>query len=122
MSKLYQPIKNNPYRLRDSVYTWTIYAIRNVGQDMKGYYDNDYLREFKPTPAFVEAVNTALEEIPDEYKEMIFNNTAYETALPAGYRNKKTTLLKAKFIQRVAELLDYPLGAKEIVHVEYDWR
>lgn len=122
MSKLYQPIKNNPYRLRDSVYYWTVLEIRNVGQDMKGYYNADCMQEYKPEPATVEAVNTALQEVPDEYRDMIFNSVAYETALPAGYRNKATTLIKAKFIYRVAELLDYPLGAREIVHIEYDWR
>ena len=122
MSKLYQPTKNNPYRLRDSVYYFTVCAIRNVGQYFRGYYDDDYMREYTPKPAVIEAVNTALQEVPDEYREMVFDNTAYETALPAGYRNKTTTLVKAKFIYRVAELLEYPLGAREIVHIEYDWR
>lgn len=122
MSKLYQPIKNNPYRLRDSVYRWTVTAIRDVGKVEAGYYDADYLQEYKPTSAVIEAVNTALREVPEEYRRVVFDNTAFETALPAGYRSKATTLEKAKFIYRVAELLGYPLGANKIITVTYDWR
>ena len=122
MSRLYQPIKNNPYRLRDSVYYWVVMAIRSVGRDAIGYYDAECLQEYRPPQNHVEAVNTALQEVPEEYRQVVYENTAFETALPAEYRNKATTLVKAKFIYRVAELLEYPLGAKEIVHVEYDWR
>lgn len=122
MSKIYQPIKNNPYRLRDSVYPFIVWLIRDVAKDGTGYYDDAYMQRYRPPQTHVEAVNTALQEIPEEYRQMIYDNVAFEKALPAGYRGKRTTLLKAKFIYRVAELLDRPLGAKEIVHVEYDWR
>lgn len=121
MSKLYQPTKNNPYRLRDSVYYWTVSDIRDAGKYLQGYYD-DYLAGYAPSVETVEAVTTALQDIPEEYREIVFNNIAYETALPAEYRNKVTTLTKAKYIYKVAELTGRPLGAKEIVYVEYDWR
>lgn len=121
MSKIYQPIKNNPYRLRDGVYYWTITDIRDVGKYLRGWYD-DYLAEYAPSIEKVEAVLTALQDIPEEYRNIVFDNVAYETPLPAEYRNKATTLIKAKYIQRVAELTGRPLGAREIVHVEYDWR
>ena len=121
MSKLYQPIKNNPYRLRDSVYYWTVTDIRDVGKYLQGWYDGG-LEEYAPSIETVETVLTALKEVPEEYRDMIFNNIVNETALPAGYRNKQTTLEKAKYIQRVAELTGRPLGAREIWTVEYDWR
>lgn len=122
MSKIYQPIKNNPYRLRDSVYPYIVWAIRDVARISKGYFDDDFMQAYRPPQTHVEAVNTALQEIPEEYRQVIYDNVAFEKALPAGYRGKTTTLIKARFIYRVAELLDRPLGAKEITHVEYDWR
>ena len=122
MSRIYQPIKNNPYRLRDSVYPFIVWLIRDVAKDSTGYYDDAYMQSYRPPQTHIEAVNTAVQEIPEEYRQMIYENVAFEKALPAGYRGKLTTLLKAKFIYRVAELLDRPLGAKEIIHVEYDWR
>lgn len=122
MSKLYQPIKNNPYRLRDRVYDYTVWDIRKVAKYKAGYYDEPFLTEFRPSADLVQAVETALQEVPDEYRSIVFENLTNETALPAGYRNKKTTLEKAKFIYRVAELTGRPLGARKIVHTEYDWR
>lgn len=122
MSKIYQPIKNNPYRLRDSVYPFIVWLIRDVARDDMGYFNDEYMQKYKPPVKHIEAVNTALQEIPEEYRQVIYDNVAFEKPLPAGYRGKKTTLIKAKFIYRVAELLDRPLGAKEIIHVEYDWR
>ena len=122
MSKIYQPIKNNPYRLRDSVYPFIVWLIRDVARDDMGYFNDEYMQKYKPPVKHIEAVNTALQEIPEKYRQVIYDNVAFEKALPAGYRGKQTTLIKAKFIYRVAELLDRPLGAKEIIHVEYDWR
>ena len=122
MSKIYQPIKNNPYRLRDSVYPLIIWIIRDVGRVEAGYYDDSYFQYYRPPQKHVDAVCTAVQEIPEEYRQMIYDNVALEKALPAGYRGKTTTLIKARFIYRVAELLDRPLGAREITHVEYDWR
>ena len=122
MSKLYQPIKNNPYRLRDSVYTYVVWAIRSVGKDSIGYYDDAFMRQFKPSQKNIEAVRTALQEVPEEYREMVFNNVAFEVPWPSGYRNKVSSMKKAKFIYRVADLLGYELGAKKITYVEYDWR
>ena len=121
MSKIYQPIKNNPYRLRDSVYPFVVWTIRDVAKYEAGYYAG-YMWDYRPPQSHVEAVNTAVQEIPEEYRQMIYDNVALEKALPAGYRGKLTTLLKAKFIYRVAELTGRPLGAREITHVEYDWR
>ena len=120
MSKIYQPIKNNPYRLRDRVYNRTFTDIRDVGKYLQGWYVG--LEEYAPTAETVEAVIQALEEVPEEYRQMIFDNIVNETAYTAEYRNKTTTLEKAKYIQRVAELLGRPLGAREIWTVEYDWR
>lgn len=122
MSKLYQPTKNNPYRLRERIYSDVIWIIRKVAKDSMGYYDCDFLRQFKPSQENIEAVKIALKEVPDEYREMVFNNVAFDTAWPSGYRNKTSSLEKAKFIYRVAELLGYELGAKVITYVEYDWR
>lgn len=122
MSKIYQPIKNNPYRLRDSVYYWTVTDIRDVGRYLQGYYDEDFIKQYAPTADTINAVLQAKEEIPEAYRDIVFDNTAFEIAIPAKKRNKTTTLKKARFIQRVAELTGRPLGAREIVHVEYDWR
>lgn len=121
MAKIYQPIKNNPYRLRDGVYWRVIYDIKDAGRFLDGYFD-DYLQEYAPTQDVVDKVLQAKQEEPDEYREMIFDSIVHDKALPEGYRNKKTTLQKAHFIYRCAELLGYPLGPKEIVHISYDWR
>lgn len=124
MSKLYQPIKNNPYRLRDGIYWRVVYDIRDVGKLQDGYYDfdPDFKRRYAPSQDTVDKVMTALQEEPEEYREMIFASVVYNQAFPEGYRGKKTTLQKAHFIYRCAELLGYELGPREIVHVTYDWR
>ena len=123
MAKLYQPTKNNPYRLRDSVYWRVVDRIRNVGKYLDGYYDfdEDFKRRYGPKKDTVDAVLLALQEEPDEYREMIFANVVYDKAFPDGYRGKKTTLQKAHFIYRCAELLGFELGPKVITYYEYDW-
>lgn len=63
MSKIYQPIKNNPYRLRDSVYPFIVWIIRDVARYDMGYYNGYAWLEYKPPQNHVEAVNTALQEI-----------------------------------------------------------
>ena len=80
------------------------------------------MREYAPTAETIEAVKVALEEVPAEYREIVFDNIVNEVKFPDGYRNKKTSLQKAQFIYRVTELTGRPLGAREIVHIEYDWR
>lgn len=120
MSKLYQPVKNNPYRLRDSIYWRVVWDIRSAGRYLNGYYDD--MPEYAPAPDVVQKVQQALQDLPAEYREMIFDSIVYDTALPAGYRGKASTLRKAAFIYRCAELLKYPTGPREIVHVEHDWR
>lgn len=124
MAKLYQPIKNNPYRLRDGVYWRVVDDIRSVGKYINGYYDfdEDFKRRYGPKQETVDKVLSALQEEPDEYREMVFASVVYDKAFPEGYRGKKTTLQKAHFIYRCAELLGYELGPKKIVHVTYDWR
>ncbi len=121
MSKLYQPINNNPYRLRDSVYWRVVWDIRAVGRHLDGYY-GESLAGYAPAPEVIDKVLQAVRELPAEYRDMVFHNVVYEKAFPAGYRGKTTTLQKACFIHRCAELLGYPTGPREIVHVEYDWR
>ena len=71
MAKLYQPIKNNPYRLRDSVYWQVVDKIRAVGKYLDGYYDfdEDFKRRYGPKQDAVDKVMTALQEEPDEYRE-----------------------------------------------------
>ena len=120
MSKLYQPIKNNPYRLRDSIYWRVIWDIRSAGKYLDGYYDS--IPQYAPAPEIVDKVLQAVREQPAEYRDMVFENIVHEVAFPPGYRGKSTTMRKAAFIYRCAELLGYPLGAREIVHIEYDWR
>lgn len=120
MAKLYQPTKNNPYRLRDSIYWRVVWDIKSAGKYIAGYYDS--MPEYAPAPEIVEKVMEALQEQPAEYRDMIFNSVVYDAPFPAGYRGKTTTLQKAQFINRCAEALGYPLGPREIVHIEYDWR
>lgn len=120
MAKLYQPINNNPYRLRDSIYWRVVWDIKSAGKALNGYYDT--MPQYAPAPDTVKKVLEALQEQPAEYRDMIFNSVVYDKAFPAGYRGKTTTLQKAHFIYRCAELLDYPTGPREIVHIEYDWR
>ena len=122
MSKLYQPTKNNPYRLRDSVYWRVVDRIRSVGKYLDGYYDEDFMKKYAPKQDTVDKVMTALQEEPDEYREMIFANIVRDQAFPEGYRGKATTLQKAHFIYRCADLLGYELGPKVITYYEYDWR
>lgn len=122
MSKLYQPTKNNPYRLRDGIYWRVVYDIRDAGKYLDGYYDEDFMKQYAPKQETVDKVLTALQEEPAEYREMIFANVVYDKAFPEGYRGKRTTLQKAHFIYRCADLLGYELGPREIVHVTYDWR
>ena len=122
MAKLYQPIKNNPYRLRDSVYWRVVDKIRSVGKYLDGYYDEDFMKRYAPNQDTVCNVITALQEEPDEYREMIFANVVHDQAFPDGYRGKATTLQKAHFIYRCAELLGFELGPKVITYYEYDWR
>ena len=124
MAKLYQPTKNNPYRLRESIYWRVVDDIRSVGKYLDGYYDfdEDFKRRYAPKQDTVDKVMTALQEEPDEYREMVFANVVRDQAFPEGYRGKKTTLQKARFIYRCADLLGYELGPKEIIHVTYDWR
>ena len=68
MAKIYQPIKNNPYRLRDGVYWRVIYDIKDAGRFLDGYFD-DYLQEYAPTQDVVDKVLQAKQEEPDEYRE-----------------------------------------------------
>ena len=120
MAKLYQPINNNPYRLRDSIYWRVVWDIRRAGKSLTGYYED--MPQYAPPVDLVNKVLQAVQEIPTEYRDMIFNSVVYDKAFPAGYRGKTTTLQKAAFIYRCADLLGYPLGPKEIVHIEYGWR
>lgn len=123
MSKIYQPKKGNPYRIPDSLYPIILAHIRNYGQYLRGYYqEHPYLIEYAPTAEEIRAIQTALEELPEEYRDIILYNIAYEEALPEGYRNKGTTLLKAQFIKRSAQLLGYQTRPSETIIIERDWR
>jgi len=98
--RIYQPQKNNPYLLPKYVYLSTVYLIRDIGKYNAG------TTEAINKPWFfnsVSAVNKACEELPKDYADMIYKNVAFEEVLPNGYRNKTTTLLKARFIYSVAK-------------------
>lgn len=77
--------------------------VREIGQYSAGLYDPEY----SPNRRTLEAVNKAVDELPEEYRQIIYNNVAFEEVLPNGYRNKTTTLIKTRFIYRIVELLNY---------------
>lgn len=104
--RIYQPIKNNPYILPKYVYMSTVYLIRDIGKYKAGITEAINKPWFFDSAA---AVNKAYTELPKEYADMIYKNVAFEEVLPDGYRNKTTTLIKARFIHRVAELMNYPI-------------
>lgn len=94
----YRPKKNTIYTLPENVYMMMIFTVRDY-QRMK-----EELQSNRPIPRSytleINAIEKALEDLPEEYRKDIWDNIVDNRKLPA--RNKTYTLMKCRFLYQIA--------------------
>lgn len=97
--KDYQPQRNNPYLLPQTVWHRTLWDIRCYG-----YYSQNPDR---PAGArIIAAVDAVREALPDDLAQVVYDNIVYSKPYPPGASNLYT-MAKCKFVYDLARTLEW---------------
>lgn len=130
----YQPIKNNPYILPHALYMQVVWLIRDYDR-MREEYESSL--EKSPAPhdgqprsgsnvdstqqkaltrvnlwTKIEAVDQALNTVPEEYQQGVWNNVVYRVRYPDDAEPRTYRRYKSKFIYMVAKIC---FGCKDVL-------
>lgn len=124
----YQPKKNNPYLLPHNLYMRTLYLVKDYDRLKKEYHDiidETPPRDGQPRGTDIsdptaqkaiklelifeqlKSVEQAQVDLPDKYKNPIFNNICYGVQYPDDKTYDTYRAWRQRFIYRVAERMKW---------------
>lgn len=95
----YQRKKNNPWRLPQNLYMRVLYTIRDYNRIKAEQNTEAHLSE-------ISAIETALLDIPEFFRESILNNILYDSYFPLGADERTYRRYKQRYIYSVAKYLN----------------
>ena len=125
----YQRVKKNKYKLPRSVYNRVLWTIRDYnrmkdeinslveisainlsgmprGGGISDQVSNIVIKRCELTK-YIEVIDEAINGVPDEYKDGVWNNIQYNKSYPPYASGRTYARYKAKFIHEVANKLNY---------------